>query len=356
MPELPVKNYGKFAIHDTGAPAGKDDYITLVLVHGYAWHSGVFNRLVPFVPKYGLRLVLVNRRDYPSAAPYTEEELDLLKAGSAQTPEAAESVREYIKGRGKDLYEFLELFIAQENVPKKSGDTGGIIVGGWSFGTIFITALLANGSSFAQGKVDIPSYLRCILNYDPPYHVLGYPTLEGGYNPLVDDSVTREEGAKQFPRWVSGYYAHGDSPATLELRNPQPHPPSTIETMAPEDIHSALYPGPGNPGGSDALLMNIGIQHGAFADSRKKAYLLGPEGEDKSGWDDVKLRHVWCDQTVWEAPYAMYCLKDDAKAAQKDGKRFRSHEIVRMEKANHFIHWDEPERTLATLLGVDLVA
>lgn len=33
------KTIGHFAIRDSGAPAGKT-YTTLVLLHGFAWHSG----------------------------------------------------------------------------------------------------------------------------------------------------------------------------------------------------------------------------------------------------------------------------------------------------------------------------
>lgn len=42
MPELPVVSYGLFAIHDTGAPPGKVEYPTLVMLHGFTWHSGAF--------------------------------------------------------------------------------------------------------------------------------------------------------------------------------------------------------------------------------------------------------------------------------------------------------------------------
>lgn len=34
------KKVGLFAIHDTGAPDGRNDYKTLVILHGLAWSRG----------------------------------------------------------------------------------------------------------------------------------------------------------------------------------------------------------------------------------------------------------------------------------------------------------------------------
>ncbi|KAH8078735.1 hypothetical protein BXZ70DRAFT_961456 [Cristinia sonorae] len=346
MPDLNVVKYGLLAVHDTGTPNGGGEYYpTLIMLHGYAWHSGIFSRMIPFAAKHGVRLVLVNRRGYPHTSPFNEEEISLLNAGTLATAEGADSLRKYLVGRGKDLYDFIEEFIATEKISQK----GGIILAAWSFGVVFTTSLLANAPSFPQGDINVASYTRCVLNYDPPYHALGYPYLEGGYNPLVDQTITPEEGARRFPRWVSGYYRHGESPAELEPRTPLSEPQPTIETMALEDIQSALYPGPGNPGGSDATLMNAGIQHGLFKESRLKAYF--PSETSPSAWDEVKLRHVWCDQTVWEAPYTKYCLEAEFEDAKKAGRKTRPLEITRMRQANHFIHWDQPERSLLVLLG-----
>ncbi|KAH8078737.1 alpha/beta-hydrolase [Cristinia sonorae] len=347
MPPLPLVKYGAFAIHDTGAPTGKDTYQTLVMIHGFSWHSGIFSRLASYAEKHSARVVLVNRRDYPGSASYTEEECRLLKAGSSPTPDGAASVREYLKARGKDLHDFLQEFISKEKIPQ----AGGITLAGWSFGVPFITSLLAYGPSFSsQGGLNIAPYIHTVLNYDPPYHALGYPSLEGGYNPLVDPIIGPEEGAKRFPVWVSGYYGHGETVSTLELRDPLPEPKPTIITMSPEDVQSALYPIPGNPGNSDSSLLMSGIQHGSFKETREKAYIL--DASAPSAWDDIKLRHVWCDQSMWEAAYGKFCLEEDLKEAEKAGKNVRSYEVIRIKGGNHFIHWDKPEHTLLVLLGV----
>ncbi|THH32193.1 hypothetical protein EUX98_g1988 [Antrodiella citrinella] len=342
---LELVKYGLFAIHDTGAPPDKDDYPTLILLHGYAWHTGIFSRMVPFASKHGIRLVLVNRRDYPGATPFNNEQLKLLKDASFATPEAADALRSHIRNIARDLYDFLGIFIAKERPPK----TGGITLAAWSFATVFLTALLAYGSEFPQGDIDITSYLRGVVNYDPPQHALGYPPLDDGYNPLFDVELSPGDRAREFALWVSGYYEHGETSSELNLRHYLSSPHPTLQTMSPEDVQSALYPGPGEPGGSDFIIMNAGIQHGSHTETRLKAYFLSETSTNK--WDNVKLRHVWCDQSVWETPWSKFCLEKEFEDGKKAGKKIRPYEIVRMHKANHFIHWDQPERSLLVLLG-----
>ena len=41
---------GLFAAHDSGAPADSTDYTTVVLVHGYGWHSGESGPTDSFCP------------------------------------------------------------------------------------------------------------------------------------------------------------------------------------------------------------------------------------------------------------------------------------------------------------------
>lgn len=217
--------------------------------------------------------------------------------------------------------------------------------------------------------------LKRLFSSDPPYHALGYPNLDGlgGYNPLVDQSISPEEGVKRFPIWASGYYKHGETAAELEPRIFLAQPRPTIETMTLEDIQSAFYPGPGNPGGSDATLMTAGLAHGSLNESRLAAYF--PPETSTSEWDNVKLKHIWCDQTVWETPWAKLCVEKEFEEANEAGKRIRPYEIVRMRQANHFVsatfvpelsnaesdyfaqsHWDQPERALLVLLGDDKAA
>ena len=109
--------------------------------------------------------------------------------------------------------------------------------------------------------------------------------------------------------------------------------------MSKEDIESALYPPPANPGGSDNVLMELGIRYGLYSTLRE-ASLYPPERlSDKyaSSWDSVTLRYVWCDRSVWEMPWGTWALQSELDNAKKDGKRTRQVELVRLDGANHFV-------------------
>ncbi|KAI0761772.1 hypothetical protein BD413DRAFT_616770 [Trametes elegans] len=69
---------GLHVLSDTGPPDGQDVYTTLVFIHGYVWHGGAFGKLLPLAPHFGCRIIVLNRRDYPGASPYTAEERALL--------------------------------------------------------------------------------------------------------------------------------------------------------------------------------------------------------------------------------------------------------------------------------------
>lgn len=47
MTTFPLVKYGLLSVHDTGAPEGKDEYLTLAILHGYAWQSGMFRIETP---------------------------------------------------------------------------------------------------------------------------------------------------------------------------------------------------------------------------------------------------------------------------------------------------------------------
>ncbi|KAL5496029.1 hypothetical protein ACEPAH_3122 [Sanghuangporus vaninii] len=308
-----LKKYGHFAIRDSGVPNESHDYVTLVLLHGFAWHSGIFSRLLPLATKFNSRIILVNRRDYPSSDPLDEG-------------------REYPSYRG-------------------------LVVAGWSFAAAWVTALLANAADFSINDVQLGAYIRRAVLYDPPYHALGYPPPAKFYNPLSEPSLAAGEGVKLFPSWVSGYYLHGNSSAELEHRIALPEPRPTIETMSKEDIEAALFPPPANPGGSDQILMDTGIRCGLYAALRKAA-LFPPASSLSSSkpeldWASVTLRYVWCDRSVWEMPWGTWALQSELENAKNVGIHSRKVQFVKLDGANHFAHWDQPERALWAILSDD---
>ncbi|KAL7284812.1 hypothetical protein ACG7TL_002122 [Trametes sanguinea] len=325
------------AILDSGAPSGSHDYTTIVLLHGWGWHSGVFKRLIPFAEQYNTRLLLVNRRDYPGSEPYTpEEKAHLARIASAPegNPKTKEEAKAVMRDRGRELYDFLVDYVQREDVPPANGNEGGIIVVGWSLGSVWINALLA-----------IPR------RYD--IHLPRIPPPPDSYEPLYDESSTEQERL----RWVTGYYTHGDVWAdgnkALEYRNPLPDPPPTITRMTPEDLVETMSAYPTQQAdGSDPLISQVGIRHGAWLALKDESlYLQEPRVEGASDWAHVEVVLLYCDMSFWEPQWGTKVLLEELDEAAKAGKSVRNAKTIRLRGANHFAHWDFPEKTLKAFLA-----
>ncbi|KAI8992840.1 Alpha/Beta hydrolase protein [Trametes punicea] len=348
-------------VQDSGIPESSSDYTTLVIVHGYAWHSGIFSKLIPLARKYNARIVLVNRRDYPGSQPLTTAERALLLSSASETtdnqtaiPSALENMKIFMRDRARELYDFLVGLTKSGNVasPDAENNKGGIILAGWSFGTGLITAFLANVASFPVGEIKLSDYVRRVVFLDPPFHVLGYPMPENPYNPLFDSEIPTEERGKAFTNWVSGYYFHGDTLDTLERRTSLVDPRPTLSTLTPEDISHALFLPPAAPGGSDEILLQTGIKVGLYEALRKEAFYTsaGNKHLDEDRWRDVEVRYVSCERSVWEMPWGTMNLEKELEFARTQGLPMRNVQLVFVKDANHFVQWDKPEHALRALV------
>ena len=181
---------------------------------------------------------------------------------------------------------------------------------------------------------------------DGPFHVMGYPLPEDPYNPLWDPTLGADT-TRVFANWVSGYFQHGETADTIERRVPLETPPPTLSTLTDEERDSALYPGPGNPGGSDDLLLLAGIKSDFFIELKDKALYppaeksSAPESEDEEettdAWRDVEVRYLWCDRSVWEMTWTSWKLREELRQAKEAKRSMRPLKVVRLRGANHFV-------------------
>lgn len=178
-------------LQDSGVPGDCTNYTTVVIVHGYAWHSGqytspsflgnyshncprypgIFSKLVPLAESHSVRIILLNRRDYTGSLPYTEAERALLAvlspeimSNAAEAATAKKNAATFMQDRARELYDFLVQLVKSSNLPllDRGTNKGGIVLAGWSFGTLWMTALLAYVALFPVDDVRLSDYMRSV--------------------------------------------------------------------------------------------------------------------------------------------------------------------------------------------------
>lgn len=182
MPTIPVNQQGHVLYYeDTGPPAiSNEPYTTLIVVHGTLFHGGeqalarnemlgdlchpsnpaVFNRLLPLASQYNIRLVLVNRREYPGSSLFTDEDLNKLK-----NKDDAVHI-EFARERAEGIATFINVFKYQEGIAEASPDgrSGGVSLMGWSSGALHTIALLGYADLLSEDlKKSIEPYLRSYI-------------------------------------------------------------------------------------------------------------------------------------------------------------------------------------------------
>lgn len=129
--------------------------------------AATFDKLFPFVAGLKIRLVTVNRPGYPGATPLSELErkkLDKVSEGQLTNKEfGAAVVLDHIKASAKKAYDFLVQYVSGQGIQV----SGGIIVIGWSFGSLIVLGLLAYADDFLTNDSDINlrAYLKHVVLY-----------------------------------------------------------------------------------------------------------------------------------------------------------------------------------------------
>ncbi|KZT19099.1 hypothetical protein NEOLEDRAFT_1033002, partial [Neolentinus lepideus HHB14362 ss-1] len=216
---------------DSGYVPGSCNYTTLVIYHGSAFTSGTFHKLLPLGAKDGVRVVILNRRDYAGSSRYTDAELEDLSAGK----------QVFMERIAVDVANFLIWFAEEFKVPAISADgrTGGFALMGWSMGNATPCALFAYPKAVTKERyAKLELYVRQLILYDPPHLTFGYPQPPEGYNSLTDPAfASPAEVFDNFQYWVSGYYNHVGLPTrkVLELDFTERGARPSVDNMTPTE-------------------------------------------------------------------------------------------------------------------------
>ncbi|EPQ56346.1 hypothetical protein GLOTRDRAFT_74957 [Gloeophyllum trabeum ATCC 11539] len=331
----PVNDRGvHFSYSDTGPPtATSEPYSTLVLIHGTSYHSAIFRPLIPHAPANNLRLVLLNRRDYPGTTPTSPAEVARIRSDDTHVQAEA------LKDLGVELAQFLVWYVRRARVSDvQSG--GGIAVLGWSSGNACGCAMLAHLNALGDQEQNvIKKYLKTYIIYDAPCYVFGLPPPPEVYDAWQDPALpTLQAKTQAFNAWVTAYFHHPDASsgdfaglAKGPVVNPAPEKTPTIQRLNLAEVTAP-----------DARTRGEGwvqyIDGGVYRENVRKIF----RDEKYVGmFPGLRVRLVYCDQTIPEMVWAAHRLKKELD----EGNSVRKLEI-RVVEGNHFAHWDKPEETL----------
>ncbi|KAF8580183.1 hypothetical protein K439DRAFT_1357692 [Ramaria rubella] len=336
-----------FAYLDSG-PLQNDTYVTLFLLHGHTFYSPIFQHLFPFASKYNVRIVAITRRDYSGSTLFTSAELDVLT--SRQEPGDIGVKTNFLKERSKEIASFLDIFIQKNKLPKSdpTGKQGGVALLGWSLGNVQALAVVGLAQHLPKDLVDhLEPYFRTLVLYECPYHSLGFPPPQKSYHPLRDASIPIEEQTARFNSWVSGYFQHDGlayrNASTLSYAKPSQHRRPTTDSLSPEELASLTDSAPG-PRSEDPFF--VGSDPKMMGHVREEVFF-----PSKVVWPKLKINSVWGEETTWSIPYGSWVLEDYVReeTSKSRGQLRRPLAITPVKGANHFAHWDDPEKLMQVL-------
>ncbi|KAI0690983.1 hypothetical protein BC835DRAFT_1280048 [Cytidiella melzeri] len=350
MPTIPVNKDGAVLYYeDSGAPEGALDYSTIIITHGLLFHGAVFRPLFAHASAQNLRIVVVNQRDYPGSSLLNEPELARVLSQEPEEQAAA------LRGQGVELATFIAHFIEAEKVPVPTvvdgKDVGGISFLAWSQGNSVLLSFLSNISLLdAHTSTLLERYMPRYFYADPPSWVLGYPTPPGLTTPIHGPlSVEVSEKAKKFGECVGTYY------------NPLEEHDITVDALLNRyDMHSAtgeakyLCTTSRIPNSElDALIApeifpRAGVAL-AFAsevyDECFQRALCDTEGR----WSHLRVVSIWPNMSVWPCTLAGKVMADRMTSPPTKWKVRRDVDRVWIKGANHFFHYEEPDKFLHVL-------
>ncbi|EIW56131.1 uncharacterized protein TRAVEDRAFT_39145 [Trametes versicolor FP-101664 SS1] len=328
----------KLSYIDSGVPhQATDGYKTIFAVHGTVFTSPIFEKVMALAQGSNIRIVAVNRRDYPGSTPLTTEDTAILASGSDEQKAA------FLKARGVEVATFIDLFVERNGVPPISpdGHTGGFALLGWSLGNAIALSAVANVESLPPAAQDRwTSGMRALILHEPLTVAIGSPLPPKVWSPQIDQTIPEELRGPFFTQWITSYFKHGDlSTRSLDVLSyivPTTLRVPSIFSMTEEEQAKIVYMPPGSA--SDMLFMVFSAAQ-INASYKRACFDAGV----RARLPRMKICAFTGDATCVFSLPAHWAMQDDDKAR---GGGFIDFKMV--EGANHFLQWDSPELALET--------
>ncbi|KAJ6544121.1 hypothetical protein B0H19DRAFT_1380459 [Mycena capillaripes] len=343
MPTVTIPSNGiQFFFTDTGALTNVEDYTTYILVHGHTYHGGVFQRLLPLAATHSVRIICINRREYPGSTPHTAEELRIYASGSDD--EHATLLSE----AGVNLALCVDEIIRQCALPA----AGGVALVGWSLGNAFTMAAMASITSTSlpsHTKARLQAFVKTIILWDPPSQALGIASPPKAYVPLHDPDLAPEARGPAFGKWVTSYFTHGElssrDPDQLNYRTPDPSKKPTFDEMPLGELLNLVDFSVGTK--CDTIIMEPPFASALSAVVSRT--LFNPE--IRAAWRETRIAYMYGEENPWNVHYAVWKVEERVKEA--NGQAPINFQPIA--GANHFLMWDDASKALDALIACNKV-
>ncbi|KAK4046882.1 hypothetical protein OIV83_005778 [Microbotryomycetes sp. JL201] len=187
-------------------------YTTIIGLHGTGYNSNAWLKPFEFTKTSdSVRFIAYNQRSYAGSTP----QFDIKE------PAGVDATGAYLE----DLVRFIAWTVDELKLPPYDVETGrgGLILLGWSKGTVLLFALLAtlHGSPSSPtaftGHINlserdlsvIQSHVRTVLMFEPPGSALARPVTDDFKTQMAHvappNTPTPTEYAEAFARWISGW-------------------------------------------------------------------------------------------------------------------------------------------------------
>ncbi|KAL4067414.1 Alpha/Beta hydrolase protein [Scleroderma yunnanense] len=343
---IKVEDNIEFYYEDSGTN-GLDlsNYTTVVFIHGMGFNGAVFRRMFPFASSHNYRLVCPYRRGYTPSTPWTDEEVALYKSADV------EDGKKHLRLAGLQIARFLVQFAASQSIPKHNEEqkTGGIILIGWSLGTLYLNATLANVDGLVAEELEaLKSYLHAVIYFDTFAVALGIDEPKTiGFKEEYFTLPVPERWA-YFQRFVGGFFTHRnrrsrdladlecsewheDRPASLQDITEEEHEKLTsMEMYATHDLGTLIMQPEVIGSANRRALFDVGMAK--YLPKVKIRFLVGTEGP---GLFLYALHQL--EKSLEEGPSVVF---------GESAERARDIQLTYLERGNHFVFWEEPRWAL----------
>ncbi|KAF7331012.1 AB hydrolase-1 domain-containing protein [Mycena venus] len=355
MPTVIVPGKGiRFFFTDTGPPLNVPNYTTFILVHGHTYHAGVFQRLLPLTEGRSVRIICINRREYPGSTPHTAEELKVYTSGS-QGKRAT-----LLNEAGVNLALCVNEIIQQCAL----SSAGGVALVGWSLGNTFTMAAMASILGLpAPVKERLQNFVKTIIVWDAPSHALGIKSPPNAYVPLFDQDLAPKARGPAFGKWLESYFIHGNlssrDPDQLNYRTHDPSRKRSFEDLPFGELLKISHFTVGD--NCDTVLMQPPFASAISAIVNRALF----SGEIRAAWPHTQVSYIYGEANTWDIPFAAWNIEERVREARgKAPINFRP-----IDGANHFVRlfppsssmpilivifqlfWDDPKKALDELIG-----